>query len=163
MSDRAERERIRTVPDDDPDGAKRPVRLHRVPPVVDQTVQRVGRQSGFIQGLYVALGFVAITAPLAVASFTEVLDLNWIRALSFVGGLAAALVGGFRLARKGNAMRRDFVRLMCLRFEYEYVGTMTLQQLADRFSMLAVRSVDIEGPDYTEREDHTDPKPDVER
>lgn len=117
-----------------------------VPKEILYSMARWNRQSTILQCMYIFLGIIAITAPLVVSSFTDILGELSTRLVSFAGAVAVGLLGGFRLAQKSNDMRRAYIDLRSLVLRFKVCDSMSEDELVNTFAALSLKVGNIDGP-----------------
>ena len=117
-----------------------------IPNQIKKSLKRWEMQSSMLQFLYIFFGAIAIVAPLVVASFTDILGDLRTRIVSFCGAFAVALIGGFRLSRHANDMRRAYVELRSAIVQFEACNTFTLDNLVEEYTSISKTIGSIKGP-----------------
>ncbi len=119
----------------------------KIPNQIKKSLKRWETQSSMLQFLYVFLGAIAIIAPLVVASFTDLLGDLLTRLVSFCGAFAVGLIGGFRLSKQANKMRRAYIELRSAIVRYEACPDVTLDNLVEEYTSIAKTIGSIIGPE----------------
>ena len=119
----------------------------KIPNQIKKSLKRWETQSSMLQFLYVFLGAIAIIAPLVVASFTDLLGDLLTRLVSFCGAFAVGLIGGFRLSKQANKMRRAYIELRSATVRYEACPDVTLDNLVEEYTSIAKTIGSIIGPE----------------
>lgn len=118
-----------------------------IPNQIKKSLKKWETQSSMLQVLYVFLGAIAIIAPLVVASFTDLLGDLLTRLVSFCGAFAVGLIGGFRLSKQANKMRRAYIELRSAIVRYEACPNFTLDNLVEKYTSIAKTIGSIIGPE----------------
>ncbi len=116
----------------------------KIPNQIKKSLKRWETQSSMLQFLYVFLGAIAIIAPLVVASFTDLLGDLLTRLVSFCGAFAVGLIGGFRLSKQANKMRRAYIELRSAIVRYVKGSNL-------RLALVSSRQIGTVLPDQEER------------
>jgi hypothetical protein len=119
---------------------------NNVPPEILDTMARWDTQSSILQYTYIFFGVIAITAPLIVSTFTDLLGQSGTRLTSFAGAVAVGLIGGFRLAQKSNELRHAYHDLRNLVLRYKASDSMSEAQLIEEYAKISIRIGSIDEP-----------------